>query len=164
MQPHKLWRCHRLRLVTTSTTWKQPTDDAEQVEEAVLCGDGMTTTPPEEPGALQSLDTDLNNIVAIKETLRKNPVNGKKSAGGPWMGTTKALAEATMFAANSVSSAAGTFYQQAVAQLAKQVRSEMSIADSCSLVALGQGPCTFCGALEVQVFLVYKPAVVQALN
>lgn len=61
----------------------------------------------------------FNNIVPIEKKLKKLPTLDKKGVTGTW--TTKPLAEATLNAASSVSSVAGSIYQQALSQLAKQV-------------------------------------------
>lgn len=121
LTPRRLWHCHRVHLVTTSTAWAKPTEEAEQAEDAVLLGDGMASTTPEDPMMSKTVvDNNSNNIVAIEEALRQMPALDKKPQKGPWNGTTRAMAEATMFAASSVSSAAGSLYQQAMTQLAKQ--------------------------------------------
>eukprot|EP00803_Ostreobium_quekettii_P009665 evm.model.scf_784EXC.4 EVM.evm.TU.scf_784EXC.4 scf_784EXC:48965-56206(+) len=137
--PRLLWHHHRLHFVTSSLSWKRSAEEAEQAQRAMLFGDGMATMPPEDPPASKAADVDerSNNIVAIEEKLRQLPALDKKSAPGPWNGTTKVVAEATMFAAISVSSAAGSLYQQALYQIAKQAANAASagqVMDSVSRV------------------------------
>ncbi|CAD7699851.1 unnamed protein product [Ostreobium quekettii] len=118
--PRLLWHHHRLQLVTTSASWRKQTEKAEEVEEAIFVGDGMASIQPEssQGDAAMALDERANNIVAIEEKLRNLPTLDKKGATGTW--TTKAMAEATINAASSVGSVAGSIYQQALSQLAKQ--------------------------------------------
>lgn len=90
LTPRRLWRCHRLHLVTTSIAWEKPMEDAEQAVEAVLLGDGMASTLPEDPETSNPVvDSNSNNIVAIEEALRQMPDLARKSQRGPWDGPTR---------------------------------------------------------------------------
>lgn len=71
MQSRRLWCCYQLHLVTMPAAWEKPMEDVKQAVEAVLVGDWMASTLPEDPKMSKPvMGSNSNNTMAIEEPLR----------------------------------------------------------------------------------------------